>query len=169
MVITETDRLIIRRITKNDISELLKIYNKSENMNFISNGKSTWTKAELSEKYNKVNSSNLLRDEIFAIELKKDNKIIGEAGLFNSFDCYSKLELGYIIDSTFWKKGFGKETCYGLIKYAFINLKSETLIARMYAENISSVILSEKCGMKRIKTGIAENGKQFYIYEIKRT
>ena len=103
---------------------------------------------------------------IFIVELKIDKKIIGEASLFNSFDNLKKLELGYIIDSKYWKKGLGKELCLALIKYAKQNLKVEKLIARMYAHNFASVNLSTKCGMKKIEEGMTEDNKQYLVFEI---
>ena len=168
MTIIETDRLRIRFIVDEDIQVLLKIYNKSENMQYISSGKFAWTDLELIEKYKKANKDYASGIGVFAVELKENKQIIGEAGLFNSFANPEKLELGYIIDSLFWKKGFGQEICKGLIDYAFSKLQAKKLVARMYAENINSVELSKKCGMKETEDGIAENGKKFFVFEIKK-
>jgi len=38
----------------------------------------------------------------------------------------------------------------------------------MYADNINSVELSRKCGMKEIEGGLAENGKRFLVFEIEK-
>lgn len=168
MIIIETDRLKIRFIVDEDIEALLKIYNKPENMQYISKGKFTWTGSELFEKYKRLNKNYESGIGIFAVELKNKKEIIGEAGLFNSFGNSEKLELGYIIDSPFWKKGFGQEICEGLIDYSFDKLFAKKLIARMYTENINSVNLSRKCGMKEIESGIAENGKRFLTFEIEK-
>ena len=168
MTIFETERLIIRKVKSEDVGELLEIYCKPENMCFISSGKYNWTKEELFEKYTKTNKDYEFGFGIFVVEQKGTGKIIGEAGLFNSFKDQKKLELGYIIDSTYWRNGLGKETCNGLIDYAFLKLNVRALIARMYAKNNSSVRLSEKCGMTRIEDGTAENGERFFVYEIKK-
>ena len=168
MIILETDRLILRHIISQDIDSLLKIYNKAENMRFISNGKSNWTVEELNKKYELINRNYKLGFGIYAIEQKETNSIIGEIGLFDSFNDNSNLEIGYIIDSLFWNKGFGKEACVGLLDYAFNKLKVETLTARMYAENINSIELSKKCGMSKIKEGLTDNGAKFLVFEIKR-
>lgn len=166
MTITETERLIIRHINPKDLYVLLKIYNKQENMQFISSGKCSWTMDELSEKYSKTNNNYNSGYGIYVVELKETGEVIGETGLFNSFNDTDKLELGYIIDSLYWGKGFGRECCTALIDYAFQKLNVNTLIARMYAKNESSVILSEKCGMKRVEEGVTEKGKSYYVYVI---
>lgn len=168
MIIIETERLILRHILEDDLDCLLKVYNKLENMRFISNGKINWTKAELVSKYERINESYKYGIGIFSLQLKEEKNIIGEASLFNSFNDFEKLELGYIIDSSFWKRGYGKEICMGLFDYAFNILRVKLLVARMYAENINSVELSKKCGMREKEIGVAENGMQFIVYEIGR-
>ncbi|MCT4647336.1 MAG: GNAT family N-acetyltransferase [Carboxylicivirga sp.] len=166
MKIFETERLSATHITTKHIDHLLRIYNSDENMRFVSNGKSCWTKRELIDKYDKVNKHYDSGYGIFTIQIKDTNEIIGEAGLFNSFNNLKKLELGYIIDHKFWQLGFGKETCFGLIKYAFNCLNAKTLIARMYAENTNSIKLVEKCGMVKTDSGLTEYGKEFFTYKI---
>ncbi|WP_320053319.1 GNAT family N-acetyltransferase [uncultured Acetobacteroides sp.] len=168
MVVIETKRLFIKHISTSDICQLHRIYNKTKNMQFISTGRSEWTINELNDKYAATNINYELGFGIFAIEIKETSEVIGEAGIFNSFNNLSKLELGYIIDSKHWQKGYGKETCLGLIDYAFTVLNVETLIARMYSKNINSIILSEKCGMVKIETGLTDNGQEYLTYEIKR-
>jgi RimJ/RimL family protein N-acetyltransferase len=168
MTIIETERLLLRHIVSDDIWQLLRIYNKPENMRFISNGKYDWTMKELKEKYERTNKNYELGTGIFTIEHKENHKVIGEAGLFNSFEDHSKLELGYIIDSVFWNRGFGEETCKGLIEYGFDSLKVKTIISRMYRKNTASVKLSKKCGMKLIDNGITEKGDEFLVFEIRK-
>jgi len=166
MIRFQTDRLIVRDISKEDIDPLLKIYEKKENMKFISDGRYGWSKEQLTEKYEKCNKNYNLGFGIFTICLKDTTGIIGEVGLFDSFGDPKKLESGYILDNIYWGQGFGKELCNGLIKYSFNELKIEKFISRMYAENIASVRLSEQCGMKRIETGETIDGRAWYEYEI---
>ncbi len=167
MNIIETQSLLIRRIEKNDIRKLLKIYNKEENMRYISSGRYDWSYTDLEEKYAKINMNHKMGIGIFTVELKETNEIIGEAGLFNSFDIPNILELGYIIDVLYWNNGFGKEILNVLIDYAFNTLNTKILIARMYCNNIASIKLSETCGMTKIKEELANNNHKVFVYEIK--
>ena len=160
-----TERLIVREIKLEDIEHILKIYNKEENMRLVSNGKFNWTKAEIVSKYENANKNYNKGIGIFSIELIKNKAIIGEIGLFNSFNNLSKLELGYIIDLEFQNKGFGKEVCVGLLKYAKEQLHTEIIVAKMYSENIKSVKLSESCNMKKIDTDFTDKNEEFYTYE----
>jgi len=166
MIRFQTNRLIIRDIHTEDLDFLLEIYSRKENMKYISDGRYKWTKEQLAEKYAKCNKNYESGIGVFAVCLIDSNTVIGEAGLFDSFDDTDKLESGYILDAVYWRQGFGKEICNGLIQYCFNNLRISTVISRMYAENEGSVILSERCGMNRISTGETTEGRTFYEYEI---
>lgn len=136
-------------------------------MRFISDGRFDWTDEELEDRYTKINKDYVNGFGIFAVELTETGEVIGEAALFNSFNDPHQLELGYIIDSSFWRKGYGKEVCQGLIDYGFNVLNVKQLIARMYANNTASVMLSEICDMTLAHKGRTEKGEVFFRYEIK--
>lgn len=165
MIRFETPQLIVRDIESADLDVLLHYYTQKSNMKFISDGRYDWTKDELEAKYQKLNKDHLSGIGVFAIELKETGEVIGEAGLFNSFNDPHIPELGYIIDSAFWRKGYGREVCQGLIDYAF-KLGAKRLVARMYADNTASVMLSEICDMTLTHKSRDENGKVIFRYEI---
>lgn len=143
----------------------MAIYQKSENLKFIPNSKLEWTKEKLLAKYDKVNEGSKNGYGIFAVK-NSVGDIIGEAGLFNSFLDEKHLEVGYIIDEKFWKQGFGFEVCKSLINYGFQKLKIRKLTARMFAENVGSIRISEKCNMVFIREGLTEKGERYYEYAI---
>ena len=166
MKIIETERLSIREIEQKDIDCLLDIYRVSKNMEFIPNSNFEWTNELLVEKYEKINQDYKNGFGIYAVELKQLNVLIGEAGLFKSFQDISHLELGYILDHKFWGNGYGTEICQSLIKYGFEKLNLYKLSARMFCQNIASIRLSEKCGMNFVKQGVTDKGEHFCEYEI---
>ena len=166
MIRFQSDRLLIRDIINDDLDVLLQLYTKKENMKFISDGRTSWTKEQLNEKYKKCNRNNDSGTGVFVVCLKSTNTIIGEVGLFDSFGDDKKLEMGYILDETTRRQGFGTELCNALILYGFNKLYIDTLISRMYCENMASVRVSEKCGMNRMKSGKTVGGRSFYEYEI---
>ena len=143
---------------------MLSIYTQERNMRYISDGRYDWTITGLEEKYSRINKCYPDGYGIFIVELKSSGKVIGEAGLFSFEREAGTFELGYILDSDHWNRGYGTEICRGLIDYAFVSLKAECIVARMYASNKASVRLCEKCGMKKSDSGIAGNGKEFYEY-----
>lgn len=166
-VVIETQRLIFKQITHQDLDALLKIYKSPKNMKLVPNAKFDWNKEKLWRKYERLNQNYKNGFGIYTILRKEDQSIIGEAGLYNSFDDEKHLELGYILDHQYWNKAYGTGICQALIKYAFEKLKVEKLTARMIKDNIGSKRVSEKCGMRFFKEGISENGYPFLQYEIK--
>lgn len=166
MIRFKTARLTIRDIKPSDLDTLLHFHKQKVNMRFISDGKYDWTLDELEAKYKKQNKDYAMGLGAFVAELTDTGEIIGEAGLFNSFNDPQIVELGYIIDSSFWRKGYGQEICQGLIDYGFGKLGVKRLVARMYADNTASVMLSEICDMTLTHKGRAENGQVVFRYEI---
>lgn len=162
----ETDRLIIKEITiMEELKSLLSIYTEERTMKYIQSGKCDWTLSELEDRYKATNEAGYPQGYgIFVVKLRGENKVIGEAGLFNSFDDPKKLEVGYIIDHMHWNKGYGTEVCRGLIDYAFSQLGCAELIARMYEENTGSVRVCEKLGFEHVLTGETATKKVFREY-----
>ena len=107
-MIIKTEKFQVRRIFDEDIDSLLAVYQDSKNMKFIPNSVSNWNKKKLSKKYERINCDYENGFGIFVVELL-EGKIIGEAGLFNSFNELNHLELEYIIDQGYWGKGYGKD------------------------------------------------------------
>lgn len=166
--IFQTQRLIFKQITRQDLDALLAIYQSSLNMKLVPNAKMNWTKQKLCEKYERLNQNYKKGFGIYTILRKEDQSVIGEAGLYDSFDEEKHLELGYILDHHYWNNSYGTEICKALIHYAFEELKVEKVTARMIKDNIGSKRVSEKCGMRFFKEGISENGYLFLQYQIKK-
>jgi len=165
-ILIETKRLLIREIHPKDIDCLLEIYQDFQNLRFIPNSNFNWTREKLKEKYYKINQDYKNGFGIFAAQIKDNGKIIGEAGLFNSFQNLNHLELGYILDKKFWRKGYGSEICISLIDYGFYTLNLDKISARVFKQNVASIRLSEKCGMKLIQQEQADKVRDFCEYEI---
>lgn len=161
--ILTSERLLLKPVSEKHLVTLLMIYNNKNNMRLIPNGHKQWTHEELKAKYQSLKQTEGYG--IFAVVLKGNNQLIGEAGWFDSFNNKNEAELGYIIDEAFWNMGYGTEICNLLINQGF-NHGFQTIIARMYAQNTASVKLSEKCGMSRFATFHDKKGNQAYEYRL---
>ena len=77
-------------------------------------------------------------------------------------------DLGYRIKKAFWGKGYGTEAASMCIKDGFTRLHLQRIYAEAYAENIGSIRIMEKVGMKYLKDTILEDapGK---VYEMLKT
>jgi RimJ/RimL family protein N-acetyltransferase len=89
--------------------------------------------------------------------IKKDNRLIGEAGFKNIKWLNRKAELNIIIKREFRKRGYAKETLSELIEYGFMTLNFHRLEAEIYHYNEASIKLAENFGF--IKEGELREAK----------
>ncbi len=140
IIIAETDRLILRRYKKSDLSDLYEYLSDKEVVKFEPYKPMNMQDAENSLDWR------ISTDEMIAVELKTNHKMIGNVYLGKrDFDA---LEIGYVFNQKYWGKGYAKESCMELIKLAFSDG-----IHRIYAEcdpqNTSSWRLLEKLGFEK--------------------
>lgn len=161
-IILETDRLVIRELTISDIDDLYRVYQSPK-------------VSEYTEKLyeDKARETEYMREYIekqyrffeygvWGIVRKEDGKLLGRAGLSNR-PGYENAELGYVIDSNEWKKGYAYEACSAILEYAKEELEMMYIQAFSRAENIASVKLLEKLGFKEKGFDLIE-GKKHNLY-----
>lgn len=159
----ETERIILRDFTMEDIADLQEIFGDTETM------------LNVEPPYDMGKTENFLRGfcigkhGAFAACHKKDSKMIGYV-LFNSIeeDVY---EIGWIFNKRYWRKGYAFEICSTLIKFAFTEMGTHKIIAEAI-DPVKSVGLMKKLGMKlegvqREQTkDLQGNWVDFYLYGI---
>lgn len=83
----------------------------------------------------------------WAVVKKDDQQILGWCGLKFLAD-EDEVDLGYRFFRKYWGQGYATETALACIKYGFENLHLNRIIGRAAVENIASVRVLEKCGLK---------------------
>lgn len=136
----ETDELIIRDFELSDEKDLCEYMMQRVNAEFEGYPDFTVDKSKDEIKF-RVKS-----DEFYAIELKKEHKVIGNIYLGNRD--FNARELGYVLNENYQHKGYGSAASKAVIEYMF-----KQGVHRIYAEcapqNTHSWKLMEKIGMKR--------------------
>jgi len=144
----KTERLILRKPTKKDISDLVENGNDYEiHYNSFFLMKFPFGKKEAIEVI-KEKTKNLKR---FAIELKNSNKVMGLVDLYNINEKEKKLKLGYWIGQKYRRVGYASEAVKAIMKFAFENFKIEKIIATTLVNNSASQKFLEKLEFKRQK------------------
>lgn len=140
----ETERLLIRNYNENDLDDLYEYLSDEETVRF-----EPYSAMSLEETKKNL-EWRISSDEIFAIELKdkhnEKGKMIGNVFL-GKRECES-LELGYVLNRKFWKKGYAFEACSALCGEAFKN-GIHRIEANCDPLNESSWKLLEKLGFVR--------------------
>lgn len=143
-MIIETNRLILRTITKNDCKEIYE-YSKEENV-----GRNAGWKPHESIEETKEIAKQIFIDKqsVWGIIWKESNKLIGTIGLIDDpkrENDKAKM-LGYAISEHYWGKGIMTEAVEQIIKYGFKNMNLDLISAYCYPFNNRSRRVLEKFG-----------------------
>ena len=146
----ETDRLLLRRITKADAAALLFLRSSEKVMQFIDKER-TKTLQEAEELVERIDNDLNNNDGInWAISLKEKPEIlVGTIGFWRIIKQHYRAEIGYMIHPDLWGKGLVKEAVLTVIDYGFNNIKLHSIEAHINPGNAASAALLEKTGFVR--------------------
>lgn len=139
-MILETKRLILRRYNADDFNDLYEYLSDNEVVKFEP------YKAMTAEETKDNLKWRIETDEMIAVELKENHKMIGNVYLgkrdFNS------LEIGYVFNRKYWGNGYAKESCEALVQYSFRN-GTHRIFAECDPDNENSWRLLEAIDFER--------------------
>lgn len=150
MILLETERLVLRRFTEDDVDALVELDSDPDVMLYINGGKPTPREEIESD----VLPAFLGYYERFAgygfwaaIE-RATGEFVGWFHLRpQARDTDTEPELGYRLRKTAWGSGFATEGSRALIDAAFTSYGATRVYAETMAVNIASRRVMEKCGM----------------------
>lgn len=162
----ETERLIIRPMTKEDIPALKEWLPDKSLYTYW--GKSP-SKAELNPELLFEKEEKPTKSFHLGIAVKETNKVIGDIWVYLiEKDRMASVAIRLSRDSQ--DKGYGTESLSAMTRFCFENTELQRLQAEVDVRNISSCRMLEKCGYKR--EGHIRQGKMvntwcdYYIYGI---
>ena len=169
--ILETDRLLLRQVTKEDASSALKYLSDSEVMKHIGLKPFTTIEEALDEIswYQSIfeNGTGIR----WGITLKEQGDVIGSCGFLNRAPQHYRAEIGTELSKEHWGHGLASEAFEAVIRYGFETLQLQRIEALIEPANVSSQKLAEKHGF--ILEGLLRNyeftcGKfdDLYMYSI---
>ncbi|MEC0282029.1 GNAT family N-acetyltransferase [Terribacillus saccharophilus] len=166
----ETNRLLIRPYTIEDMHFLESLVSDPKVVRFIGNGKPrTKEGARLFFNWNLSHMKADLRFGLHVLVEKVSGELIGHAGLVpQEVDGVTELEVGYWIAPAFWDKGFATEAAATFRDIAFNQLNEDRIIALIYPDNIASCRVAEKLGMHVWKR-IERHNKLVLVYAKEKT
>ena len=111
---------------------------------------------------------------IFPIKLIETSQFVGLIALIIGKPKYKIAEVWYKIHPNHWRQGYATEALTKLLEFGFLNLGLHRIEAGSAIENIASIKVLEKVGMKRegIKRKILPLGEKWidnYFYSILET
>jgi [ribosomal protein S5]-alanine N-acetyltransferase len=146
----KTERLLLRRVIKEDIGQIFKMRSDKNVMKFIGKNPIT-TMQEATDFFNLVNDSLENNTGItWAMSLKEfPGKLIGTIGLWRLIKEHFRAEIGYMLLAEYWKKGLSKEAVLKVIEFGFNEMKLHSIEAHIHPRNTASATLLESTGFIR--------------------
>ena len=146
--ITETERLIIREQTEDDIDAIYDIYSDEEAAKYTEDlYADRRDEAEYLRKYID-NQYRFYEFGIWALTLKDSGMLIGRAGI-SLREGYVLPEIGYIIGKEYRDQGFAKEAVRAVMEYGAEEFGFSSYMAFTKEKNVPSVRLLESLGFRK--------------------
>ena len=165
MLKLETNQLMFRRYTMDDLAFVEELVTNENVMKYIGSGVvkdrnyAIQLIERMIEQYDNFDDYGL-----HVLVHKESGKRIGHAGLVAQIiDDAFEMELGYWIHPDFWGQGYGTEAAHALKRYAEQELELERYVSAIQVGNVASQKIALQNGMK-LEKQIEMEGKQVEIY-----
>ena len=147
-----TERLIIRPWSIEDLDDFYE-YAKDDRVG----PNAGWPVHENKGQSRKILESFIQDEEVNAIVLREENKVIGSVGLHrirNQGDLQDEQikEIGYVLSPYYWGNGYVPEVVREVLRYGFEELKLDRIWCMHFDFNERSKRVIEKCNFRYIKT-----------------
>lgn len=163
-VILETPRLFLRRFTEEDADLVLALNSDPEVLKYVHEPVLKNIKQAKKILTGIILPQYLLNLGRWAIYTRDNYEFIGWCGL-KFIEESGIIDLGYRLMKPFWGKGYATEAAQYTLIYGLRDLKLKTITGMAHVDNIASIKILEKIGMKFNKE-IVEDGTKIKIYSL---
>lgn len=166
MIILETERLLHRRVTPDDLETIIRFRSDDEVNRYLGGARAK------TREFNEARMKFYLETWEkygfgFAMMIwKETGEEIGWSGL-QPLEDSGEIEVGYGLIKEFWRRGIGLETARGWLDFGFNQKNLPRIVAVAVPENTGSWRIMEKLGMKSEGTKF-HYGMDLFFYAISR-
>lgn len=147
--VVETERLVLRLFTPDDAADNYRIYTDADNMKYMG-------RLPDSVEFERYHIRRHIADYydrhgfgLWAVVLKEENRLVGRCGfLYQPVEGGREIEVSYLIDKRHWGRGLATEAAGATVRLGFERYKFPRVVALINPENVASVRVAEKVGMK---------------------
>ncbi|MDQ3705040.1 MAG: GNAT family N-acetyltransferase [Chloroflexota bacterium] len=145
----ETERLVLRKLRMEDAEDMFE-YGQDQEIAF----RGLWpplqsleeSQADLADAMEGYAAGSEIS---WAIEHRADRKMIGRIGLGPYSRMNHRAEIGYALNRNYWGQGLATEAVSGVLGFAFGEMGLNRVQAIVLPDNIGSMRVLEKAGMRR--------------------
>jgi ribosomal-protein-alanine N-acetyltransferase len=165
-MIIETERLILRPFTLDDLPEQLRVRSDPEVVRYL--GGTAMQTPEFVEARLRIYMECRERYgfSMSPAVRKSDDVVVGWGGL-QPLEESGEIEVGYGFDKPFWGQGYATELAAAWLRYGFEEARLARIVAVADPENTASRHVMEKLGMKYEKN-VMHYGHDCVFYAIAR-
>ena len=165
MLVLETERLALRRLTLDDAAFMLGLLNEPSFLQNIGD-KGVRTEADAREHIRKgpVASYDANGFGLYLVSLRNTGEPIGTCGLLKR-DALEDVDVGFALRPAFWSQGYAFEAASAVIAYARDTLGLSRIVAIVSLDNKASIGLLERLGLTFEKrTRLSENAPEVRLH-----
>lgn len=143
----ETPRLLLRRMSADDLDALCAVLGDAEAMQYYPH---PFSRQEVEQFIQKQ----ILRYKndgfgLWAVILKGTGELIGDCGLaMQEVEGQRQLEVGYHLRRDHWHRGYATEAARACVEYGFKELRVREIICMIRPENLPSRRVAERVALK---------------------
>ena len=147
-----TERLILRKMTVDDIPSLLKHVNNRAITDEILNFPYPYQEPQAVFRISYVHQGFKKKERfVFAITTKEQKELIGEISLHLD-QVHNQSEVGYWVGEAFWKQGIATEALARMLQFGFEEVGLTQIFATHRSENVASERVLLKNSMRKGNT-----------------
>lgn len=164
MIILETPRLILRHPELADLDRLYELYRDPDVTRYIPDAPRNFEETREELVWHMHGHPKYPELGLWAAVHKATKQLIGRCGLLPwTIDGENEVEVAYLLGKAYWGQGLGTEAAKAICDYGFEKLNLARLVCLIDRENLASIKVAEKIGMKFEKEGRDEMGP-FLLY-----
>jgi RimJ/RimL family protein N-acetyltransferase len=151
-LILETDRLLLRTWSLEDVEPAFPIYAHPEVVRFIGNKIDRTPDDTRQRVLRRLNDQERFGLSLWAVIEKATGQLIGACGL-KHLEGGPQIEVGYHLARHTWGKGYATEGARACLRHGFNRLRLERIVGIVDPDNLASRHVLEKIGLSYEGTG----------------
>jgi ribosomal-protein-alanine N-acetyltransferase len=161
----ETRRLILRKMTMEDLDDLLRIFSDPKVMRSF--GGVLFDRARMKQwLLRNLDHQDRYGYGLFSVIFRANGELVGDCGLEHTeVEGSPEVEIGYDFRSAYWGRGLATEAAGAVRDYAFDQLGLRRVISLIRPDNLASIRVAEKIGMAKEKECV-RGGQPYYVYSL---
>jgi ribosomal-protein-alanine N-acetyltransferase len=146
----ETERLLLRQVTKKDVDEMYFLRSNAEVIKYLDREPFA-SRTEANEMITRINRELAKNETLFwGIESKENpGKLIGTICYWHIKPEHYRAETGYLLHPAYWRRGIMKEALAKVIDYGLNTLQLHSIEAHISPYNAASAALLVSLGFEK--------------------